>query len=49
MSACPMSSRLILCPHCQNEVEVTPWRDGRTIWFQCRYCGYYDTLEDDTE
>jgi Zn ribbon nucleic-acid-binding protein len=42
-------TRMLICPHCENEVEVTLWNDGRLMWYQCPMCRYYDTLDDTEE
>ena len=51
----PVGTHIIMCPHCDEVVETTVWRDGSKLWFQCYRCGFYDNvteddfLEDDTE
>jgi hypothetical protein len=55
MRAYPLKTHIIMCTRCEREIETTVWRDGPKMWFQCLWCGTYDTvteddfLEDDTE
>ena len=47
MRAYPLETHIIICPRCEREVETTVWRDGPKMWFQCLWCGTYDTVTED--